>query len=259
MFVDRRQPRWCHHSLFCIAILSMAIFYVGALAACGSQPPPDRPLTQNGTMHDDEAPTPAVVAKSKTIQPIEIVSGQTHLISYANGKMSLTITTSPYAICSFIVSYGMNTPSRSFGIKPVTADAHGVASWQWQVEGKAPVGIWPLQIIATSVNGAQTMQTSSATVTLPPIYLDSAKSVLNIARKARATLTVVTAPFVDCTMVMNYTSRTRTFKGTADAKGEISWTWNVEAGANPGSYPLIVTITTGSGEQARATFLMTTQ
>jgi hypothetical protein len=166
--------------------------------------------------------------------------------------MNLTIISNPYAICNFIVSYGMSAPSRSFGIKPVTADAHGMANWQWQVEGKAPTGKWPLKITATLVNGAQTTQSINVAVTLPPINLDSTKSVLSVARKAEATLAVVTAPFVDCTMTMNYTSRIKTFKGTTDSKGEISWTWNVEAGANPGIYPLAVTITTGNGEYKRA-------
>jgi hypothetical protein len=257
MFIDRTQSRWCQHSIFCIIALAITIACMGTFTACASQPPPDRPLTHNGTISDDEVPATIITSRSKTIKPIEIVSGQSNLISYANGKMSLTVTTSPYAICNFIVSYGMSEPSKSFGIKPMTADTHGVASWQWQVEGKAPTGTWPLKITATLANGAQTTRNINITVTLPPVYLDSAKSVLSVVRKAEATLAIVTAPSVGCTMTMSYVGKTRTFKGTTDAKGEISWTWRVEAEANPGSYPLIVTITTGSGEQTRGIFPLT--
>lgn len=257
MFVNRQQFRQSQHSILYLVLLCVTIIGSGAFTACSNQQLPDRPLTHNGTMSDDEAPATTIAAQNKTIKPIEIVSSQSNLVSYANGKMSLTITTSPYAICNFIVSYGLSTPSKSFGIKPVTTDAHGVASWQWQVEGKAPTGTWPLKITATLVNGAQTTRNIGVIVTLPPVYLDSAKSNLSVARKAATTLTVVTAPSVDCALTMSYTGRIRTLRGTTDAKGEISWTWNIEAGANPGSYPLIVTVTSGSGEQARATFPIT--
>lgn len=257
MIADKIQYRRCQHSLFWAAILFVMILCLGTLAACGNQLLPDQPLTKNGTMIDDATPGAAGTTGSKTIKPIEIVTDQSKLTSYANGKMKLTITSSPYAICNFLISYGMSAPSRSFGIKPVTADAHGLASWQWQVEGKAPTGRWPLKITATSVNGSQTTQTINVTVTLPPINLDSTKSVLSVARKTEATLAVVTAPLTDCTMTMDYTSRIKIFKGTADSKGEMSWTWNVESGASPGIYPLLVTITTGSGEQEKVIFDIT--
>jgi hypothetical protein len=148
----------------------------------------------------------------------------------------------------------MHTSSKAFGIKPTTADAHGLASWQWQVENKALTGIWPLELTATSINGTQTKRRISVVISLPPVHLDTAKSVLAVKRKAIATLAIVTAPSTACIMMMSYPAHSKLFKGTTNAHGTISWTWRVEAGANPGTYPLIVTITTGSGEQANATF-----
>lgn len=254
MIVDRKQRQRRQPRLFWIETLFVMALCMGVVGACGSRSLPDRPFTTNGAVNDDAASTAAVVARSKTIQPIDVVADQSSLTSYANGKMNLTIISSPYAICNFIVSYGMSTPSRAFGIKPTTADAHGKASWQWQVEGKAPTGRWPLQITTTLVNGAQTARTIAVTVTLPPINLDSTKSRLKVARKEEAALAVVTAPFVNCTMTMNYIPRSKMFKGTADSKGEISWTWNVEAGVNPGIYPLTVIITTASSEKESAIF-----
>ena len=227
------------------------------LVACGSNALPDQTLTNNRDISNDGTPPIAAATSEKIIKPIEVITNQSRLTSYANGQMNLTITSSPYAICNFIVSYGMNMPSRAFGIKPVTADAYGLASWQWQVEGKAPTGNWPLKITATSVNGAQTSRTINVIVTLPPINLDSTTSTLSVARKAEATLAVLTAPFVSCTMTMDYTSKSKTLKGRADSKGEMSWTWKVEAGTGPGIYPLIVAITTGSGEQEKVTFDIT--
>jgi hypothetical protein len=202
-------------------------------------------------------PGAVVTAQNKTMQPIEIVADQSNISSYANGKMSLTITTSPYAICNFLVSYGLNTPSRAFGIKPVTADAHGLASWQWQVESKAATGIWPLELTATSINGTQTKRSISVTISLPPVHLDTAKSVLNVTRKAIATLVIVTAPSTSCLMTLGYPTHPKTFKGTTDARGTIIWTWRVEGSTNPGTYSLIVAVTTGSGEQANAIFSIT--
>jgi|SRR5579884_351419 len=257
MIVDRKHYQQCQRCLFWAAMLFVTILCTGAVVACSDQSGRDRSLTSNRAVTDDATPTAATVAGRKTIKPIEVIANQSSLTSYANGKMSLTIISSPYAICNFIVSYGMGAPSKSFGIKPTTADAQGRASWQWQVEGKASTGKWPLQITATLVNGARTTRTIDVTVTLPPINLDSTRSILKIARKAEATLALVTAPFAGCMMTMSYTSRSKTFKGTADSKGRMSWTWNVGAAANPGTYPLTVTITTGSGEQERTLFYIT--
>jgi hypothetical protein len=259
MLAGSKQPRRYQNSFFSILLLSLLMIFTSILTACNSQSSTDLPLTHSGMLNGTAAPGTVVTAQSKAIQPIEIVADQSNISSYANGKMSLTITTSPYAICNVIVSYGLSTPSRAFGIKPVTADAHGFASWQWQVESRAATGIWPLQVTATTINGTQTTRSISVTVNLPPLHLDTTKSVLTVKRKATATLTIVTAPSTAGTMTMGYAPHPKTFKGTTDAHGTISWMWRVEAGTNPGTYALIVTITTGSGEQAKATFSMAVQ
>jgi hypothetical protein len=259
MFSGIKQFRWYQRSFFSILLPSLLIILACILTACTNQPSPDQPLIRNGMLNSGATPDTVVMAQNKTMQSIEIVADQSHVSSYANGRMSLAITTSPYAICNFIVSYGMHTPSRAFGIKPMTADAHGLASWQWQVENKALTGIWPLELTATSINGTQTKHSISVVISLPPVHLDTTKSVLTVKRKASATLAIVTAPSTDCIMMMSYPTRSKTFKSTTDAHGTIRWTWRVEAEANPGTYPLIVTITTGSGEQANATFSIVVQ
>jgi hypothetical protein len=257
--LERKRHRRYWQSLYWTAMLLVMTFCMEALAACGSHPLPDQTLTNNQAISNDGTPPTAAATSEKIIKPIEVITNRSRLTSYANGEMNLTITSSPYAICNFIVSYGMNMPSRAFGIKPVTADAYGQASWTWQVEGKAPTGSWPLKMTATSVSGAQTSRTINVIVTLPPINLDSTMSTLSVARKAEATLAVLTAPFVVCTMTIDYTTRSKTLRSKTDSKGEVSWTWKVEAGASPGRYPLIVAIATGSGEQEKATFNITIQ
>ena len=82
---------------------------------------------------------------------------------------------------------------------------------------------------------------------------------LTVKRKGGATLAIVTAPSTACIVTISYPARPKTLKGTTNMEGSISWTWRVEAQATPGSYPLIVTITTGSSEQEKATFSMVVQ
>jgi hypothetical protein len=226
------------------------------LTACISQPAPDRSLTTDRSDPDKNGATPSVPASARaTIRPVEVVTNQSHLQSYPNGMMRLTIMTGPFAICSFRVSYGMVEPSNSPGIIPVTADVKGIASWQWKVEGKAPTGKWPLAVTAAYVNGAKTTATVQVIITLPPINLVSERSELTVPRKARATLTILTAPFLNCTATLTYrTDKTKTFKGTSDAKGILSWTWHIDGTIPAGTYPITVIGTTGHGEQSSAIF-----
>ncbi len=255
MFSTNKQPLWYQLSFFYILLPCLLML----LTACINQTPVDHQLTYNGSIISSTTPGTTATTQNKTIQPIAIVADRSQLSSFANGTMSLTITTSPDTICNFIVSYGMDTPSKAFGIKPVTANADGLASWQWRVESKALTGIWPLRVTATSINGTQTSRNVSVTVSLPPLRLDTTKSMLTMKRKGSATLAIVTAPSTACIVTISYPAHPKTLKGTADIQGAISWTWRVETGATPGTYPLIVTITTGSGEQEKATFSMVIQ
>ena len=225
------------------------------LIGCGSRPHADRPLMTNINVSASSI-TPSTTVGTH-IQPIQVQAAQSNLTSYPNGPMNLTIITSPFAICNFIVSYGLEQPSNSFGIVPVTANAKGIASWHWQVEGKAPTGTWPLAITASLVNGSRTTARVNVMVSLPPINLVSSRSVLNVLRKTDATLAIATAPFLTCTVTLNYGGRSRVFQGTADSKGMLTWTWRVEAGAPVGTLPLIVDGTTGSGEHTSAQFAIT--
>jgi len=204
------------------------------------------------------ADTTAHVVVSPTtgqkIQPIQIVTAQSNLISYPNGPLTLTIATSPFAICNFLISYNLPTPSHAFGVVPKTADEHGIVTWRWQVEGKASMGTWPLSITASLVNGARTTKEANVSVKLPPVNLVSNKSVLTVVRKDDATLAIATAPFLNCTVTLSYLKRAKVFEGVADANGFLSWTWRVEAGAPVGTTPLTVLATTGSGEHLSVQF-----
>lgn len=256
MIEDRKQRKGHHASCRYGTMVFLAIVFCGAFAACGKPLPPDRQLVTNTkALMDNETPG-VIIASSAKILPIQVLDGQSSLTSYPNGTMDLTIETSPFAICNFIVTYGLDAPSKSFGIVPVTADSQGIARWHWQVEGKAPTGTWPLQVTASLVNGAHTTQTVNTTVTFPPINLISEQSTLNVSLTDRATLTIATAPFLPSTLTMDYMGRTKTFKGTADGKGVVSWHWLVLDDAPSGSFPLTVTITTGSGEHTSKTFTL---
>jgi hypothetical protein len=234
---------------FCLLLCSWI------LIGCGGKPHADQPL-MTGTNISASSVTPSATVGTR-IQPVRVQMAQSNLASYPNGPMNLTIVTSPFAICNFMVSYGLQNASNSFGIIPVTADAKGVASWHWQVEGKAPTGTWPLAITASLVNGSRTTATVNVTVTLPPINLVGSRSMLNVLRRTNATLAIATAPFLACTVTLNYGGRTRVFQGTADSKGMLTWSWRVEPGAPIGTSPLIVNGTTGSGEHTSAQFSIT--
>jgi hypothetical protein len=252
-----RHRQMLYRAVFVAPFALLLLLGISVLTGCGSSPPPDRPLIASLT-----DPTANVVVRPATgqkIEPIQVVTAQSNLISYPNGPLILTIVTSPFALCNFLISYNLPTPSNAFGIVPKTADEHGIVTWQWQVEGKAATGIWPLSITASLVNGSRTTNVVNVSVKLPPVNLVSSKSVLAVARKSDATLTISTAPFLNCTVTLSYLKRAKVFKGTADAKGFLSWTWKVEAEAPVGTTLLTVLATTGSGEQLSVRFPLSIQ
>src|SRR5437764_13853402 len=107
--------------------------------------------------------------------------------------MTMTISTSPFAVCNFVVNYGLSTPSKAFGIIPRTADASGKASWRWQVDSGAHTGTWPLTISVMLANGAQATAKISAFVSLPPINVVGSQSNLIGRGKDNMMLTIATA------------------------------------------------------------------
>lgn len=235
-----------------VICLLLLLLDMSILSSCGSAPPDDRPLMAN--LPDPTANDRASPATAQKIQLIQIVTAQSNLISYPDGPLILTIVTSPFALCNFLISYNLLTPSNAFGIVPKTADEHGIVTWQWQVEGKATTGVWPLSITASLVNGSHVTTVVNVSVKLPPVDIVSSKSVLTVARKSDATLTISTAPFLSCSVTLSYLKRAKVLKGTADAKGFLSWTWKVEAEAPVGITRLTIVATTSSGEQVSVQF-----
>src|SRR5258708_32156382 len=168
---DRKQHQ-LHGSMRTGVMLAFCFWLCSwALIGCGSSPHADRPLMGSFTAPATRAIPAAMASVGTRIQAIEVLAAQSNLASYPNGLMDLTIVTSPFAICNFIVNYGLDKISNSFGIVPVTADAKGLATWHWQVEGKAATGTWPLAITASLVNGPHTTPRINITVNLPPITL----------------------------------------------------------------------------------------
>lgn len=60
-------------------------------------------------------------------------------------ETSLTVRTQPGADCSIKVMYD-KLPSSDSRLQPAAADAFGMVSWSWKVEGAAPEGKWPVKV-----------------------------------------------------------------------------------------------------------------
>ena len=134
------------------------------LSGCGSSSQKDTPLIAAATSSSQQSPFASATSIGKPTASIKVIDAQTSLSSYPGGYMTMSISTGPAAICTITVYYGLNTPSKSFGIIPVTADRNGIASWHWKVASSTPVGIWPLTISAVQVNGTKITTQVNVTV-----------------------------------------------------------------------------------------------
>lgn len=216
-------------------------------SGCGTVPL-DQPLTASmDTPVDQGSPK---VSSGSEIAPIELINSQTNLRAYPGGYMTMTISTSPYAISNFVVNYGLSTPDKATGNIPRTVDTNGIASWRWQVALGAHTGIWPLTISAILPNGSRTTKQVNVTVILAPINVVSSQSTLSNFPNGNMTLTIATAPQVTCTLLLNYGPGIprRTLLRKADSNGMASWTWGVENKAAVGTWPLTVTVRLLDGE-----------
>ena len=227
--------------------LLFLLFLLAVISGCGKTPP-DRPLLDGaGT------PTQAAIAPTGTVSrgaPISVVEDKSQLTAYPGGNMSLSIVTSPFTVCQIVVSYGQSTPSKALGLVPRTTDAQGNASWNWQVALNIHTGGWPLKIIATASNGAVSTTTIIVTVTLPPISLLNGQSNLVGYPKGNLLLTVATAPWVSCELLLNYGPATplKTIRTSANVKGVAVWNWRVDRTATAGVWPLTITAVLPDGE-----------
>ena len=221
------------------------------LAACGGVPAdPKHPLSEV-TLTPGDTSTPTVTGTVNThIQPIQVTSDAAGLTSYPGGQMTMTITTSPSANCTFVVSYGKSTPSAGIGITPHSADPHGNVTWTWQVDGNAHTGTWPLTVYATLAGGVKTSKIINVTVTLPSISVVSSQTNLSAYPKNDMVLTIATAPHVQCTLALNFgpSKAVKYLTTSSDSNGIASWTWHIDATAVPGTFSQGITVTLADGE-----------
>jgi len=110
---------------------------------------------------------------------------------------------------------------------------------------------------AAAVPAAPAQSTTKGSLAIRIISLTSP-----VAAGKEATIQVNTASNADCQIVVKYKSGPSKAKGlepkTADARGQISWTWHVGNRTTPGGWPVSVTCTSGGREgTTEATFEVT--
>jgi hypothetical protein len=97
---------------------------------------------------------------------------------------------------------------------------------------------------------AATLGPTAAPTPVPtptPIPLDITKGAMTspVARGDKATLTIHTAVGADCKIAVEYDSGPSQASGlvekTADASGDVSWTWTVGQTTKTGKWPITVT------------------
>src|SRR5258708_38985436 len=221
----------------------LALFLILCLllfAGCGGQTAPDQPLT---TGSDTATTTGSSINTRVQIASITVKQGQTNLNAYPGGYMTLAISTSPFALCALQVNYGLKSPSKSQEMAPVTTDTNGIASWHWAVSLNAHTGTWPLTISAILPNGSRTTCQVNVYVSLAPISVTS--STLSASPGQQKSLTIATAPFVNCSIqfVFEAGKPTRTISQKANGSGTVSWTWIVGKAASVGTHQIKIIAT----------------
>jgi hypothetical protein len=243
---------------FGVLLSGLALFLMLCLclAACGSSQV-DHPLTAGTPIGEQGSPVVNTATPNSGF-PIVVSDSQSTLTMYPGGFMTLTVTTNPYAVCNFTVYYGLSTPSKTYGIVPRTADANGIASWHWQVDGQAHTGAWPLSISATLPNGGHASTKVNVDVTLPPINVGSPTN-LSGTPGSDLMLTIQTAPSVNCSLLLNFgpSIQSKTLTVHAGSAGTASWSWHVNKQAPPGTWPLTITVTLADGESSSSAVNMT--
>lgn len=259
MIAGTGKQRWVPYRMLMSGIMMFLVICLFLFSGCGTVPP-DQPLTSGtDTATDQGSPGSLTASVGSQVAPIKVIDAQTNVTTYPGGYMTLTISTSPFAVCNFAVSYGLSTPSKAGGITPRTADANGIASWRWQVEPGAHTGTWPLTLSAVLASGAQRSATVSVNVTLAPISVVSNQSNLTGSPTGNMALTIATAPSVDCTLLLNFGPGilNRTLSKKAGSNGIVSWSWRVDKDANAGVWPLTITVILLDGEKSSAQVKMT--
>ena len=244
-------------SLLWRGLVACVVIGIFLCAGCGT-PPPDHPLTGGSGTAVAQGSSDALATGTGSIAPINIIDSQTNTSTYPGGSMTLTISTSPYALCTFVVEYGLGRPSRAAGIIPRAADANGVVNWHWWVDAGAHTGTWPLTISAILANGAKTTAQVSVQVTLPPINVISSQSSLSAYPGQSMMLTIATAPSASCNASFDFRAGkpSNNLGARSNANGIASWSWRVPQDESPGVLPLRVTVTLEDGEKLYASLSM---
>lgn len=242
--MKRRSRYFITSSGWAVFLLLCSFFIWG----CGT--PADHPLTLGTATTIDVGN--GTESGSGALAPIQVVDAQTNLTAYPGGSMSLAITTTPYAACSFVVSYGHAKPSTVAGIEPITANSDGMVSWHWHVEETAHTGTWPLIISAVLANGAKASSQVSVTITFPPFSVISSQSKLAARPGGFMELSITAIPYLSCTIQYAFGAGrpVRSLTQKADKHGVASWNWNVDKEAVVGVYPLTIVATLADGEQS---------
>lgn len=227
-------------------IASLILFCTFCLTACGVPAPPAHPLSNDDTSITVTGNT----ASPTSVRPIQVETSLSDLVTYPGGLMNMTIATNPHALCSFIIAYGLGTPSRNAGIAPVTADDNGLARWTWRVDGDARTGWWPLTITAVLPNGAKTTSQVSVHITFPPISIVSTQTNLTAPPRSMMTLTIATAPDISCVLIFNDGPGrpTKALRANSNTSGIANWMWRVDNAAVVGSWPISINVTLLDGE-----------
>lgn len=247
MVVQRKPRRERPCTLIAGGLVVFLALCVLGMSGCGKTPA-DQPLSTGvGTPVDQASHT---ASPGPGIAPIALINSQTALRAYPGGLMTMAISTSPFAVTSFVVNYGLGVPSKDPGIVPRTTDASGVASWRWQVNLGARTGQWPLSISAILPDGFRTTKQVVVTVTLAPINVVGSQSILSAAPNGTMTLTVATAPRVGCALLLNFGPAlpARAIRRRADSSGIATLTWRVDGKAIPGRWPVTLTVSLQDGE-----------
>jgi hypothetical protein len=227
-----------------------ALFCSLLLFACGAPASPSKSLMsqemENNGTHGIGTVTPLT-----QVLPVKVVNEKTNVSAYPAGQMNLTISTSPFAVCSFVVDYGRGKPSSNVGVVPRTADANGMASWTWRVDSDAHIGAWPLTITALLPNGSKTSTQINVSVTLPPINVLGSQTNLRALPGGIMQLTIATAPGVDCTVSFSFgpTGRSRSISQFTNYTGVASLTWRIDPKTLAGVWPVAITVTLADGEK----------
>lgn len=232
--------------VFSVSVLPV-ILCAFFLASCGGSAPVDHPLITGTPTFDIGTSTTSERGK---VTPIQVT--QSSLTAYPGGTMSLSITTSPYAVCSLEIAYGHTKPSTIPGAAPATANASGAASWHWFVELNAQTGTWPLTISANLANGAKATAQVNVNVTFPPLSVITSSSKLTVHAGGTLKLALQSGPSVNLEVAYAFGSgkTSHTVSGQANGKGLATLYWGVASNVAKGSYPITVSEILADGEQA---------